>query len=135
MFDIKLALLVILIVLIAYYFYCSAEHLGQPWFLDMASMEYSDPTFFNYLGRSERDVEGNSMQDYYLQNQMDAATGVLPQMFNDAKFFNQDGYMDMPVRNRPLRDPSQAKMQIQAALYSNNLEEWMFQDLNTDGQY
>ena len=128
-------LIILIIVFLFWFFYYKQEYLTEPIFLNQMSMDYSDPIYFNYLGRSERDIEGNSMQDYYLQNQMDASSGVLGQMFTDDKFFNQDDYMDIPIVNRPLRDPSATKLHLQAQLISNNLEEYAFQELNQNGNY
>lgn len=129
------AIIILLVLVVLYFMFMKKENMTEAQFLNQMSMDYSDPMYFNYIGRSEKDVEGNSMQDYYLQNQMDASTGVLPQMFNDEKFFNQDDYMDMPIVNRPLRNSSAAKAQIQSELVSNHLEEWKYQDLNRAGSF
>lgn len=133
--NLVVIIIVVLLLILFWIHFYKNEYLTEPYFLNQMAMDYSDPIYFNYLGRSERDVEGNSMQDYYLQNQMDAATGVLPQMFNDEKFFNQDDYMDMPIVNRPLRNPSASKLQIQSRLISNNMEENAFRELNQAGAF
>lgn len=128
------ALLAVLFVLFIYFLFYG-EHLTEPWFMNQMSMDYSDPVYFNYLGRSERDVEGNSMHDYYLQNQIDSATGVLPQIFNDDKFYNQDNYMDMPIKYRPLRNTSAAAIQKISEIEGNNMEENFYYDLNKTGSF
>lgn len=132
--DLVAACLVVLLILFVYFLFYG-EHMTEPWFLNQMSMDYSDPVYFNYLGRSERDVEGNSMHDYYLQNQMDASSGVLPQMFTDDKFYNQDNYMDMPIKYRPLRNTSAAAAQKLSEIRSNNMEESFYYDLNATGTY
>lgn len=126
---------IILVLLLIFYWYAGAEHLGNPFFLDQMAMEYSDPTWLNYLGY-ERDVSGQSPRDYYLENQMNSETGVGPQYFEgDLQFKDHTGYMDMPIKYRPLRRTSASAAQMQSELVSNNLEEYAYQDLNHGGFY
>jgi hypothetical protein len=66
---------------------------------------------------------------------MDSQSFVLPQILDNRKFFNQDGYMDIPIKYRPLRNPSASASQIQSELVSNKLEEWAYRDLNKGGCY
>jgi len=67
---------------------------------------------------------------------MNSATHVGKQYFEgDQQFEDHTGFMDMPIKYRPLSNPSASRMQQQADLVSNNLEEYAFQDLNKDGFY
>lgn len=128
-------IVVVLLILFIYYCSCKYEHLGEPWFLDQMSMNYSDPTWFNFMG-NQRDVAGMSSKDYYLENQLNSSTGAGPQYFkNDTNFVDHTNYMDMPIKYRPLRNTSAAAAQIQSEIKSNNMEENLYLDLNDSGFY
>lgn len=129
-------MVVILIILLIWWLLTGgSEHLGNPWFLDQFSMASSDPVWMNYLGY-ERDVLGQSPRDYYLENQINSQSGVGPQYFeNDTAFMNHDDYKSMPIRYRPLRQPSATKLQIQSEIKSNDMEENLYDDLNRVGNY
>jgi len=106
-----------------------------PYFLSQMVNESWDPVWFNYFSRV-RDVSGQDSQDYYLENQMNASTGVGPQYFEgNLQFVDHTNYMDMPIKNRPLRNPSAAAAQMQSEINSNNMEEWAYIDLNQTGHY
>src|ERR1700678_3377538 len=124
------AVIVIILIIIFFYYARTSEHLGVPFFLDQMAMTYPDPTWFNYLGY-ERDVSGMSQRDYYLENQMNASTGSGPQYLEgNRNFKDHTDYMDMPIKNRPMRDPTSTALQIRLNLNSNNLEELVYSDLN-----
>ncbi len=125
------AILVLLLVL----YYTKTEHLNEPTYLNQMTMSAQDPAAMNYLGY-ERDVSGMSARDYYVENQMNASSGVGEQYFEgDQAFQDHTGFMGMPIKYRPLKNPSASAMQTQANLVSNNLEEYSFQDLAKDGFY
>lgn len=126
------AIVVILIVIFIFFYHSGgSEHFAKPWFLNQMAMEYPDPTWFNYFGRTVRDDAGMSSQDYYLENEMNAETGVGPQYFEGASAFkDHTGYMDMPIKYRPLRHPTPQALKIQSEIESNNLEEELYRELN-----
>ena len=126
---------ILVMVFLILFYTANAEYLGVPFFLDQMTMEYSDPAKFNFTGR-ERDVSGMSGRDYYLENQMNYATKVGPQYSKgDLQFVDQTGYMDMPIKYRPLRNPSASSAQLQSQLISNDMEEHAYQDLNQTGNF
>jgi hypothetical protein len=126
---------VVVLVLLALYFYNKQERLTEPEYLNQMTMASQDPVAMNYLGY-ERDVSGMSARDYYVENQMNASSGVGPQYLeNDNQFQDKTGFMNMPIKYRPIKNPSASALQTQASLVSNNLEEYAFQDLTKDGFY
>lgn len=129
------AIIIILVLLFVYYYWLrGAEHLGVPFFLDQMAESSQDPLTMNYLGR-ERDVSGMSKHDYFLENDMDSRTGVLEQIFTEDKFSDQDGYMNLPIKYRPLKSTSASAAQLQSEIHSNDMEEWAYDDLNRTGHF
>lgn len=127
-------LIIVILLFLFYYFYVS-EHLENPFFLDQMAMESHDPIYLNYLGY-ERDVSGMSPRDYYLENQMNSSTKVGPQYFEgDLQFQDHTDYMGMPIKSRPLRNPSASASQLQSEIHSNNMEELAYQELNRTGHF
>src|SRR5579883_581506 len=97
--------IILILLLVVYFWQYGQEHLNDPWFLNQMAMLYPDHTYFNYFGRSERDVSGMAMDDYYLENQINSETGVGPQYLEgDQAFSDKTGYMTMPIKYRPLRN-------------------------------
>lgn len=97
------AVVIALVILLVLYFVCpgKGEHMGDPFYLNQMAMDNMDPSLFIYTNR-ERDVSGSDMQDYYLENQMNAETGVGPQyMEGNSKFVDHTDYLDMPMQFRP----------------------------------
>lgn len=58
---------------------------------------YSSPNWFIF-NQLQRDISGNSLPDYYLENQILADNGVEPVLYDDRKFSDQTG------RERDLED-------------------------------
>jgi hypothetical protein len=127
----KLPILIVLALLLIYLIYnWKSEKLTDPFYLDQMAMEYDDPAIFMYTGR-EKDVSGMDMKDYYLENQMNSSSGAGPQYLkNNTNFIDHTDFMGIPIKTRPLRNPSATALQKQANLISNNLEEYAFKKLN-----
>lgn len=133
--TIAYTVIIILFFVFIFYVYQNQEHLGVPFFLDQMAMENDYPVKFFYTGR-QKDVAGMSERDYYLENQMNASSGVGPQYFDgDTQFIDHTGYMDMPIKNRPLKHPTPYALRKLAEINSNNFEEWAYQDLNKTGNF
>ncbi len=131
------AIIVVLVLLLIMFvmMYWGSELFHSPYFLDQMAMSSQDPTWLNYLGY-ERDVAGMSSRDYYLENQMNSSTKVGPQyMKGNTQFVDHTDYMDMPIKYRPLRNPSASALQKQAEMQSNNMEENAYRELNQVGSY
>src|SRR5271165_3773799 len=76
---------VLLLVLLVYYYYYHSEGFN-PVYLDEMAMKYSDPMFFKYSSW-ERDVDGMSPRDYYLENQMNYGNQIAPGYFKGNRLF------------------------------------------------
>lgn len=127
------ALVVVFLLVIIYWW--KQEHLGTPFFLDQMATENWHPIKFFYTGR-EKDRAGMSPRDYFLENQMNAATDVGPQYLEgDLKFHDHTGYMGMPIHNRPLKHPTPLALRLQAEIDGADWAEWAYQDLNRTGHY
>ena len=93
---------VLLLVLLVYYYYYHSEGFN-PVYLDEMAMKYSDPMFFKYSSW-ERDVDGMSPRDYYLENQMNYGNQIAPGYFKGNRLFtDKTDYLNMPPQYRPKR--------------------------------
>lgn len=92
---------IVIALIFTFYGFAQKENLGEVFYLDQMAMLNADPTYFKYTGR-DRDVLGQSGQDYYLQNLTYSNSDVAGQLLarNDA-FVNQTNYLDMPAQFRP----------------------------------
>lgn len=115
-------IIVVILIIIAVVASRYQENLSQPFYLDQMAMKHPDPTWFKYLGW-ERDVQGMSGRDYYLENQTNAYNLAAPYYYEgDKAYYDHTDYLDMPERNRPLVHGSMTKpvMKSEAA---GNVEE------------
>jgi len=100
---VQMVLGVIILIFLVFMFigFSSSENLGEVFYLNQMTMENADPTYFKYTGR-DRDVLGESGEDYYLQNLTFANSGSANQLLDGNKpFVNQTNYLDMPAQYRP----------------------------------
>lgn len=100
--KVVIGVLIVVALIFAFYgFTRPQEHLGDVFYLDQMAMLNADPTYFKYTGR-DRDVLGESGQDYYLQNLMYSNSRAAGQLLEGNKaFVNQTDYLDMPPEYRP----------------------------------
>jgi hypothetical protein len=97
------AVIVVLVVLLILYFAKGlfAERMGNPFYLNQIAMDNWDPSLYMYTSR-QRNVQGMDLQDYYLENQMNASTEVNGQlMLGNAKYEPADDFLGMPMQYRP----------------------------------
>lgn len=102
--PIKIALIVALVVFILlvfmYFSTTLAEHYTN-FYLDQMAEKNSDPMYFKYSGW-ERDVDGMSPRDYYLENQTNYLNQIAPGYFEgDGLYSDKTGYLNMPPEYRP----------------------------------
>jgi hypothetical protein len=105
--------IIIFIVFMLIYWQGGAEAFSEVFYLDQMAMKNSDPTYFKYSSW-ERDVDGNSPRDYYLENQTNYLNGFAPGYFaGDQLYVDHTGYLQMPPQYRPGPSQYMAKMPIQ----------------------
>jgi hypothetical protein len=74
------------------------------------AMKNSDPMYFKYSSW-ERDIDGNSPRDYYLENQMNYLNGVAPGYFvGDQLYVDHTDFLNMPKWYRPAKTVQQIGM-------------------------
>jgi len=94
---------IVIILLLALYWYSTSSEGFEPIYLDEMAMKYSDPMFFKYSSW-ERDVDGMSPRDYYLENQMNYGNQIAPGYFKGNRLFtDKTDYLNMPPQYRPKR--------------------------------
>jgi hypothetical protein len=103
--DINTAVIIaVLIVLIFVYTFWSpmAEAFSEIVYLDQMAMKNSDPMYFKYSSW-ERDVDGMSPRDYYLENQTNYLNQVAPGYFKgNGLYRDHTDYLNMPKQYRPV---------------------------------
>ena len=96
-----IGVLIVVALIFTWYGFAQKEKLGEVFYLDQMAMLNADPTYFKYTGR-DRDVLGESGQDYYLQNLTYSNNRAAGQLLNgNTAFVNQTDYLDMPSEYRP----------------------------------
>jgi hypothetical protein len=93
--------IIILVIILLVFLSANRESFANIFYLDQMAMGYSDPMYFKYSSW-ERDVDGMSPRDYYLENQTNYSNQVAPGYFaNDQLYRDHTGYLNMPPQYRP----------------------------------
>lgn len=101
----ELLAIVILILLLLAIFWHASEGFTNVVYLDQMAMKYSDPMYFKYSSW-ERDIDGMSPRDYYLENQMNYQNEISPGYFvGDQLYVDHTDYLNMPPWYRPPKAP------------------------------
>jgi hypothetical protein len=88
---------VIIVLIIIMLFYYGREYATDLFYLDQIAMKSMDPTYMKYMGR-ERDWRGNSMKDYYVENDMNSKNYASRQYLEkDDGFKNQANMCPKPM--------------------------------------
>lgn len=129
-----LCIVVVVLLLYFFYVYSQSEHLTQPVFYDdMMAMKYPDPIWLHYAG-DERDVDGMSSRDYYLENNTLAGNWAAPFYFEGAAGWrDHTDYLNMPSEYRP-RGLSHFNPNLNRELAAD-AEDNVLSKINRDGHY
>ena len=93
--------IVLVLVLVLVYVMKNREGFSDVFYLDQMAMKNSDPMYFKYSSW-ERDVDGMSPRDYYLENQTNYLNGIAPGYFvRNGLYVDHTGYLNMPPQYRP----------------------------------
>jgi hypothetical protein len=96
-----LIVVLVCVLLLVLYFWHTSENFSEVFYLDQMAMKYSDPMYFKYSSW-ERDVDGMSPRDYYLENQTNYLNQIAPGYFEkDGLYVDHTDYLNMPPQNRP----------------------------------
>jgi hypothetical protein len=93
--------IVVLLLIVIWYWGYGAENFSEIYYLDQMAMKNSDPMYFKYSSW-ERDVDGMSPRDYYLENQANYTNQFAPGYFvGDQLYVDHTDYLNMPPKYRP----------------------------------
>jgi hypothetical protein len=96
-----LALIVLVIIILLCCCWKKAESFSEVFYLDQVAMKNSDPMYFKYSSW-ERNRDGLSARDYYLENELNYLNGFAPGYFEgDQLYVDHTGYLAMPPQYRP----------------------------------
>jgi hypothetical protein len=120
----EIGLIIVALLVIGYLLVSSqSEGFSEPIYLDQMAMKYSDPMYFKYSSW-ERDVDGMSPRDYYLENETNYLNGVAPGYFaGDQLYVDHTDYLNMPPQYRPMVPVGAAAMEMNARKGAGPAEE------------
>ena len=112
MSQVVAAVVLVLILVLAWVLYTQREHMGEVFYLNQLTMKNTDPITYYYT-RRERDVTGMSQEDYYYENDTNSRNLVAPQYLEgDTKWQDHTDYLGMPLEHRPMKPASATRMQM-----------------------
>lgn len=143
--EVNFAMIIaVLIVLVFVYTFWNpmSEAFSEVVYLDQMAMKNSDPMYFKYSSW-ERDVDGMSPRDYYLENNTNYANKVAPGYFaGDGLYVDHTDYLNMPRQYRPVTGAEAVKPVSAAAPEiisrrgeADKLEGDMLSDVMSEGVY